>query len=56
MATSQGLGTYARQLSAQLPVIWQPSPATALSEIRTTLHGVTPQNPLFSLTPERWSY
>ena len=56
MTTKTSLKAYSALLSTQLPVIWQPNPAAVLTEYRSSLHGVTPQNPLFSLTPERWSY
>ena len=43
-------------MQAQVPVIWQPSPAYDLAEISKGLHGVTPINALENLTPEYWHY
>ncbi|MDA8292570.1 MAG: ABC transporter substrate-binding protein [Actinomycetota bacterium] len=40
----------------QAPVIWQPEEAYQLTEVQKNLHGVTPQNPLMSLTPESWYF
>jgi len=43
-------------LQQQLPVIWQPAAASALTEISKNLHGVTPINALLNLNPEYWYY
>ena len=50
-----GLGPYFDRLAAQLPVIFEPTPAVSLTEIKNTLRGVTPQNVLGALTPESWT-
>jgi peptide/nickel transport system substrate-binding protein len=50
-----GLGPYFDRLAAQLPVIFEPTPAVSLTEIKNTLRGVTPQNVLGALTPENWT-
>ncbi len=45
---------YENYLSAQLPDIWQPNPDFQISEIRSTLKGVT-QSSLLNFTPEYWT-
>jgi peptide/nickel transport system substrate-binding protein len=55
LSTATGLGTYSDYLAQQLPVIFEPMPAASLTEIRDDLRGVTPQNVLGALTPERWT-
>ena len=40
--------------AASAPVLFEPTPASRLSEVRNTLGGVLPENPFGSLTPERW--
>lgn len=47
---------YENFLAKDLPVVWQPNPANALTEISTNLHGVTPINALLNLTPEYWYF
>ena len=54
--TNKNLDTYETFLAKDLPVVWTPNPAYSLSEIRNTLQGATPQNPLLSLTPEDWYF
>jgi peptide/nickel transport system substrate-binding protein len=48
------LGKYENYLATQLPVIWMPEPNSQISEIRSTLKGVT-QSPLLNFTPEYWT-
>ena len=58
-ATTSGnvsLTSYENFLAKDLPVVYQPDPATSLTEIRKGLKGVTPQSPLFSITPENWRF
>jgi len=55
VSTATGLGTYSDYLAQQLPVIFEPMPAASLTEIRDNLRGVTPQNVLGAITPERWT-
>ena len=43
-------------LAKQLPVLWQPNADFQLTEIASTLKGVTPQSPTLSLTPEYWYF
>jgi peptide/nickel transport system substrate-binding protein len=51
-----GLTTYENYLAQQLPVIFQPSYVTSLTEVQHGLRGVTPQNVLWQLTPENWRW
>ena len=50
------LTTYENYLAEQLPVIFQPDDATALTEIQHGLRGVTPQNVFWQLNPENWRW
>jgi peptide/nickel transport system substrate-binding protein len=43
-------------LAPQLPVMWQPSGAYALTEVANDLRGVTPQSPTLSINPENWYF
>jgi peptide/nickel transport system substrate-binding protein len=43
-------------LASQLPVIWQPSAVSALTEVADNLKGVTPQNPTLAINPENWYF
>ena len=45
---------YENYLASQLPDIWQPNPDFQISEIRSTLKGVT-QSALLNYTPEYWT-
>lgn len=54
--TSQSLTTWENYLATQLPVVFEPTAATELTEIQNNLHGVTPQNVYWALTPETWRY
>jgi peptide/nickel transport system substrate-binding protein len=56
LTTTTGLSAYAASLAAQLPVVFQPRYATALTEVRHGLRGVVPQSPLLQLTPEEWHW
>jgi hypothetical protein len=42
--------------AAQLPAVFLPKADYQLTEVRSTLHGVTPQEPTFNLTPETWYF
>ena len=53
-SASKYLDQYQDYLADNLPVIWEPNPATALGEISDRLGGVTPVNSLLNLTPEYW--
>ncbi len=48
--------TWQNYLAKQLPVVWQPEEAYQLTEVQKNLKGVTPQNPLMTITPEYWHY
>ena len=50
------LTNYENFLAKDLPAVYQPNPVTSLTEIRKGLKGVTPQSPLFSITPEAWRF
>ena len=54
LTTATTLGSYFDYLATQLPVIYEPVPASSLTEIKDNLHGVEPQNVLGALTPEDW--
>ncbi|MHB8295663.1 MAG: ABC transporter substrate-binding protein [Acidimicrobiales bacterium] len=54
--SSAALAPYQDFLSKSLPVVWQPSAPYQITLIKSTLHGVTPQNPLLALTPEKWYF
>jgi len=43
-------------LATRLPVMWQPSLPTALTEIADNLKGVTPQSATYAITPENWYF
>jgi len=43
-------------LAPQLPVQYQPNAAYTLSEVANNLHGVLPQSPTLSITPEYWYF
>jgi peptide/nickel transport system substrate-binding protein len=52
----QAMYTWQNYLSAQLPVQWQPNGAYQLSEINSSLKGVTPQSPTLNINPENWYF
>jgi peptide/nickel transport system substrate-binding protein len=43
-------------LQPQVPVEYQPNAAYTLSEVSNSLHGVLPQSPTLSITPEYWYF
>jgi peptide/nickel transport system substrate-binding protein len=45
---------YENFIAQQVPVLWQPLPDQFIEEIKDTVKGVTPLNPLLLLTPEAW--
>lgn len=47
---------YENYLAEQLPVLFQPLPASTLMEINIHLYGVTPQNVFGTLNPENWEW
>ena len=50
------LTTSENYLAKQLPVMWQPNFATSITEIHKGLKGVTPQNPIGTITPASWHW
>jgi peptide/nickel transport system substrate-binding protein len=50
------LAAYENYLATQLPVVWEPAADYQQAEIQKNLHGVTPLNPLLSITPENWYF
>ena len=54
LGAAGSLSPYARLAAADLPVLFEPTPAASLTEIRSSLRGVSPQDPLLGLTPENW--
>jgi peptide/nickel transport system substrate-binding protein len=49
-----GLSTYENVLNRLAPVMWLPTPPTQLSEISGHLHGVLPQDPGLTISPQDW--
>jgi peptide/nickel transport system substrate-binding protein len=43
-------------LATQLPMEWQPDPASQLTEVANNLKGALPQSPTLSITPENWYF
>ena len=54
--SSASLTQYENYMANQIPVLWMPQPVNQISEISTKLHGVLPQSPIGSLTPENWYF
>lgn len=54
--TNTKLTRYEDYLSKQLPVVWEPNPATSLTEIHKGLKGIAPQDPIGSITPANWHW
>jgi peptide/nickel transport system substrate-binding protein len=52
----QDLYRWQDYLARQLPVMWQPNAAVALTEVTDNLKGVIPQNPTEAITPESWYF
>ncbi|HEU5418563.1 MAG TPA: ABC transporter substrate-binding protein [Streptosporangiaceae bacterium] len=50
------LTAYEDYMAQQIPVLWMPQPVNQVSEISSKLHGVLPQSPIGSLTPENWYF
>ena len=50
------LNRYQNYLTNQVPFIWQQDAPYELTEVKSTLGGVTPQNIYFAVLPENWSY
>lgn len=54
--TKTKLTRYEDYLAKQLPVLWEPNPATSLTEIHKGLSGIAPQDPIGSITPANWHW
>jgi peptide/nickel transport system substrate-binding protein len=54
--TNKTLTTWENYLAKQLPVIFQPDEAYALTEYKKNLSGVVPQNPFTGIEPENWRW
>lgn len=52
----QAMYTWQNYLQPQLPVEYQPNGVYELTEIKNTLHGVTPQPPTLAINPENWYF
>jgi peptide/nickel transport system substrate-binding protein len=52
----QSIYNWQDYLAPQLPVMWQPNGAYALTEVANDLKGVTPQSPTLSINPENWYF
>jgi peptide/nickel transport system substrate-binding protein len=50
------LEQYEDYLTSQVPVLFQPLPASSLTEVADHLYGVEPQNVFGNLTPEDWAW
>jgi hypothetical protein len=50
------LDKFENYLTNQVPFIWQQDAPYELTEIKSNLTGVTPQNVFFALLPENWSF
>jgi peptide/nickel transport system substrate-binding protein len=50
------LNKFQDYLTNQVPFIWQQDAPYQLSEIKSTLAGVTPQNVYFAVLPENWYF
>jgi len=55
-STTVPLTTWENYLAEQLPVVWEPSAVTELSEIQNNLRGVLPQDPSWNINPENWYF
>jgi len=53
---TEKLTTYQNYLIKQAAAIWEPTPPLQVSLIKSTLQGVTPQNPTENITPEQWYF
>lgn len=48
------LKAYENYLATQVPDLWWPAPESRVAAIKSNVRGVTPLNPLLSITPEDW--
>jgi peptide/nickel transport system substrate-binding protein len=54
--SNTSLADYNNYMSSQVPVLWEPNADYSLTEIRSDLRGVAPQNPFAVIYPEEWYY
>ena len=57
--TQSGLGplfTYENYIAKMLPVVFMPTADYSLTEYKSTLHGVVPQDAYLNLNPENWYF
>ena len=54
--TNATLTSWENYLAKQLPDVFQPNQAYALTEYKKNLTGVTPQNPFTGIEPEAWRW
>jgi peptide/nickel transport system substrate-binding protein len=52
----QSMYNWENYLSTQLPVLWQPTADYQVTEVASSLQGVTPENPTLLFNPENWYY
>ncbi|MGA3215291.1 MAG: ABC transporter substrate-binding protein [Acidimicrobiales bacterium] len=50
------LNAYEQYVRQQTPVLWQPEAVYQISEVASDLHGVLPQSPLNSISPQDWYF
>jgi peptide/nickel transport system substrate-binding protein len=56
ISSGASLTKWENYLAKQLPVVFEPNPASSLTEINKKLKGVTPQNVYWDLNPENWRW
>ncbi len=54
--SNASLDNYENLMAKDVPVIYLPDQVQSLTEIQDNMRGVTPQNPLSTLTPENWYF
>jgi peptide/nickel transport system substrate-binding protein len=55
-ATPATYTTYENYITQQVPFMWQPANPYEVSEIKSNLHGVAPENIYYNIFPEDWYY
>ena len=55
-ATAATYTTYENYITQQVPFMWQPANPYEVSEIKSNLHGVAPENIYYNIFPEDWYY
>ena len=54
--SNASLDNYENLMAKDVPVIYLPDQVQSLTEIQNNMRGVTPQNPLSTITPENWYF